>query len=98
MLKPKMELGSEEHILEQLSVTEQKLVNLAEELASRDLDTIQKEMEDKEVNVPFNALSCRCVEQLWVGWALVPPHSGERDSREHKDCSTQGTVQVSILR
>lgn len=48
MLKPKMELGSEEYILEQLSVAEQKMVNLAEELASRDLDTIKKEMEDRE--------------------------------------------------
>ena len=57
MLKPKMELGSEEHILEQVSVTEQKLVNLADELASRDLDTIQKEMEDKEVNM----VACPCL-------------------------------------
>lgn len=66
MLKPKMELGSEEHILEQLSVTEQKLVNLAEELASRDMDTIQKEMEDKEVNVPLPC--CADVFNCWGGW------------------------------
>ena len=48
MLKPKLDQGSEEYVLEQLSVAEQKLVNLSEELASRDLDTIHKEMEDEE--------------------------------------------------
>ena len=49
MLKPKVEPGSEEFVLEQLSQAEQKVVTLAEELASRDLDTICKEMEDEEV-------------------------------------------------
>ena len=48
MLKPKLDQSSEEYVLEQLSVAEQKLVNLSEELASRDLDTIHKEMEDEE--------------------------------------------------
>ena len=50
MLKPKVEPDSEEFVLEQLSVAEQKLVNLAEELSSRELETIRKEMEDEEVN------------------------------------------------
>ncbi|MCG8625730.1 MAG: hypothetical protein MJE68_27495 [Proteobacteria bacterium] len=49
MLKPKVDPGSEEYVLEQLSLTEQKLVSLAEELSSRDLDTIHKEMADEEV-------------------------------------------------
>lgn len=35
-------------MLDQLSVAEQKLVNLSEELTSRDLDTVRKEMEDEE--------------------------------------------------
>ena len=48
MLKPKLDPGSEEYVLDQLSVAEQKLVNLAEELTSRDLETIHKEMEDTE--------------------------------------------------
>ena len=49
MLKPKVDPGSEEYVLEQLSLAEQKLVSLAEELGSRDLDTIHKEMADEEV-------------------------------------------------
>lgn len=49
MLKPKVDPGSEEYVLEQLSLAEQKLVSLAEELSSRDLDTIHKEMADEEV-------------------------------------------------
>ena len=50
MLKPKLSPDSEEYVIEQLSQVEQKLVNLAEELSSRDLETIHKEMEDEEVN------------------------------------------------
>ena len=49
VLKPHMEPGSEEAILDLLSNCEQKLVSLVEELGSRDLDTIQREMEDEEV-------------------------------------------------
>ena len=49
VLKPKVDPGSEEYVLEQLSSSEQKLVSLAEELSSRDLDTIHKEMADEEV-------------------------------------------------
>ena len=49
VLKPKLLPDSEEYVLEQLSVAEQKLVGVAEELASRDQDTIRKEMEDEEV-------------------------------------------------
>jgi len=49
LLKPKLSPGSEKYVLDQLSVAEQKLVGLAEELASRDQDTIRKEMEDEEV-------------------------------------------------
>ena len=44
-----MEPGSEEAIIDLLSNCEQKLVSLVEELGSRDLDTIQREMEDEEV-------------------------------------------------
>ena len=50
MLRPKLSPDSEEYILEQLSSVEQKLVSVTEELASRDLDTIHKEMEDEEVD------------------------------------------------
>ena len=49
ILKPRLEPGSEEAVLELLSDCEQKLVSLVEELGSRDLDTIQREMEDEEV-------------------------------------------------
>ncbi|XP_064395167.1 uncharacterized protein LOC135342370 [Halichondria panicea] len=47
-LKPKLSPGSEEYVIEQLSSVEGKLVSLAEELSSRDLDTVHKEMEDEE--------------------------------------------------
>ena len=47
VLKPQ-NVSSDEIVLEQLSTAEQKLVTLSEELASRDLDTIHKEMEDEE--------------------------------------------------
>lgn len=43
-----MEPSSDEFILDQLSTCEQKLVMLVEELSSRDLETIGKEMEDHE--------------------------------------------------
>ena len=43
-----MDVSSDEFILDQLSTCEQKLVMLVEELSSRDLETIQKEMEDHE--------------------------------------------------
>ena len=49
MLKPRVAEGSEEHVLQQLAISEQRLVSLAEELASRDLDTLRREMEDEEV-------------------------------------------------
>jgi hypothetical protein len=49
VLKPKVDPGSEEYVLEQLSLAEQKLVSLAEELSSRDLNTVHKEMADEEV-------------------------------------------------
>ncbi|XP_003387037.3 PREDICTED: coiled-coil domain-containing protein 151-like [Amphimedon queenslandica] len=48
VLKPHLEPGSEEGIIEMLGECEVKLVSLVEELGSRDLDTIQKEMEDEE--------------------------------------------------
>ena len=51
VLKPKVDPGSEEYVLEQLSLAEQKLVSLAEELSSRDLETIHKEMADEEVKI-----------------------------------------------
>lgn len=37
-------------MLQQLAASEQRLVSLAEELASRDLDTLRSEMEDEEVS------------------------------------------------
>lgn len=49
VLRPRLEPSSEEFVLEQLGECEQKLVELVEELSSRDLDTILKEMEDQEV-------------------------------------------------
>jgi len=45
-----MDASSDEFILDQLSTCEQKLVMLVEELSSRDLDTIEKEMEDHEIS------------------------------------------------
>ncbi len=48
-LKPKLSPESDEYVIEQLSSVEGKLVSLAEELSSRDLETIHKEMEDEEV-------------------------------------------------
>ena len=44
-----MDPSSDEFILDQLSSCEQKLVMLVEELSSRALDTIEKEMEDQEI-------------------------------------------------
>ena len=46
-----MEEGSEEQVLQQLADSEQRLVSLAEELASRDLDSLRREMEDEEVSL-----------------------------------------------
>lgn len=37
-------------MLQQLAASEQRLVSLTEELASRDLDTLRREMEDEEVS------------------------------------------------
>lgn len=51
MLKPKLDPKSEEYVLDQLGDCEQKLMGLVEELSSRDLDTVHKEMEDEEVRV-----------------------------------------------
>lgn len=48
VLKPRVAEGSEEHVLQQLAASEQRLVSLTEELASRDLDTLRREMEDEE--------------------------------------------------
>lgn len=45
-----MDASSDEFILDQLSTCEQKLVMLVEELSSRDLEIIQKEMEDHETS------------------------------------------------
>ena len=53
VLKPKLDADSEEYVIEQLSQAEQKVVNLAEELSSRDLETIHKEMEDEEVCIIY---------------------------------------------
>lgn len=51
VLRSRLDPSSEEYVLEQLAECEQKLVGLVEELSSRDLDTILKEMEDEEVRV-----------------------------------------------
>ena len=60
MLKPKLDPSSDEFVLDQLSDCEQKLVGLVEELSSRELETIRKEMDDEEVCVsPTLPLSCR---------------------------------------
>ena len=50
MLKPKLDPSSDEYVLDQLSDCEHKLVGLVEELSSRELETIHKEMEDEEVS------------------------------------------------
>ena len=42
--------GSEEEVLQQLALSEQRLVALTEELASRDLESLRREMEDEEVS------------------------------------------------
>ena len=64
-------------MLEQLSSSEQKLVSLAEELSSRDLETIHKEMADEEVqeflhcekiNDFITAISFSSVIQLREVW------------------------------
>lgn len=51
VLRPKVAEGSEEHVLQQLADSEQRLVSLTEEMASRDLDSLRREMEDEEVGV-----------------------------------------------
>ena len=42
-------------MIQQLAESEQRLVSLAEELASRDLDTLRREMEDEEVSISYLA-------------------------------------------
>ena len=63
-MKPRLEPGSEEAIIEQLGECEQKLVSLVEELGSRDLDTIQKEMEDEEVSYIINIFMYNVIKYL----------------------------------
>ena len=63
-MKPRLEPGSEEAIIEQLGECEQKLVSLVEELGSRDLDTIQKEMEDEEVSYIINVFMYNVIKYL----------------------------------
>lgn len=65
VLKPKVDPSSEEYVLEQLSISEQKLVSLAEELSSRDLETIHKEMADEEVrSIQLNEITRYAVHTL----------------------------------
>ena len=73
MLKPKVDPGSEEYVLEQLSSSEQKLVSLAEELSSRDLDTIHKEMADEEV--PYKPNFCVITNDSFFFCSVVPSFS-----------------------
>ena len=48
-MRPKVAEGSEEQVLQQLADSEQRLVSLTEEMASRDLDSLHREMDDEEV-------------------------------------------------
>jgi chromosome segregation ATPase len=48
VLRPKVADGSEEQVLQQLADSEQRLVSLTEEMASRDLDSLRREMDDEE--------------------------------------------------
>ena len=50
VLKPRVTEGSEEEVLQQLALSEQRLVFLTEELASRDLDSLRRQMEDEDVS------------------------------------------------
>ena len=88
MLKPKVDPGNEEYVLEQLSQAEQKLVTLAEELASRDLDTICKEMEDEEVCSSSAGLSLslsQLILYLLLHGPAVPAHRGGRGGGQSED-------------
>ena len=64
---------SEEHVLQQLATSEQRLVCLTEELASRDLDTLRREMEDEEVSKPLQSHTITPHPSYWLA---VPAHRG----------------------
>lgn len=85
MLKPKVDPGSEEYVLEQLGQAEQKLVTLAEELASRDLDTICKEMEDEEVCCSGSGLSLSQLILYLLHGPAVSSHCGGRGGGQSED-------------
>lgn len=100
-----MDSESEEVIIEQLGDCEQKLVSLVEELGSRDLDTIQKEMEDEEVRVifvPSNLITSLVVQfrQTIEGGAsanirITLPKEGSQGALYGKTCIT--TVLINMV-
>lgn len=94
MLKSKLDPSSDEYVLDQLGDCEQKLVSLVEELSTRDLETIHKEMEDEEVKITPHTLFTQGTLSPTL---TVPPHSGGRDTRECEDSSTQGGVTIRAV-
>lgn len=61
-------------MLQQLAASEQRLVSLTEELASRDLDTLRREMEDEEVStcsLTPSLILLMCVHSSDTLWKAV---------------------------
>ena len=86
-------------MLELLSTAEGKLVALAEELASRDLDTVRREMEDEEVRKRGRERGGegRVSESPFLS-LTVPAHGGGRHGSQRASGNSSGGLTVSILR
>jgi hypothetical protein len=93
ILKPHLEQGSEEAVIEQLGDCELKLVSLVEELSSRDLDTIQKEMEDEEFRQSIEGGTSANIKI-----ALPKETTPQGDLYDESDDDDEGTLREAMKR
>ena len=108
--KPQGELSEEERTLELLYQCEQKLVALSEELAGKDLDEIQREIEDQQfrnaiegklpttnirVKLPSNATSGIEDDEVGDDEAIFSRDTAKRATRELIDLQTKKKVPPS---
>ena len=108
--KPQGEVSEEERILELLYQCEQKLVALSEELAGKDLDEIQREIEDQQfrvaiegklpttnirVKLPSAATSGMEDDELGDDEAIFSRDNAKRATRELIDLQTKKKMAAS---
>ena len=108
--KPQGEISEEERILELLYLCEQKLVALSEELAGKDLDEIQREIEDHQfrnviegklpttnirVKLPSAAASGQDEDEVGDDEAIFSRDNAKRATRELIDLQIKKKVATS---